>query len=318
VTATLVRVGGGLSGAGSFAPVTAEFFGSASGIPVGANYAYTNVRVLGAASFAGAIEIPGNLTVAGAGNLTIGGHEVLVEGDFATQNTAVLTMQNALGRLNVRGNVSFGGGSTNTRLTAGTLRVGGNFAQAGSGASFAASGTHQTRLDGVADQTVLFGTPGAATTASHFARLEIEAADGAVVTLISPVFANGQLGSSLTERVIRGNGFTLQAAGLSVFGLVFDSLPLRVVAGSPISQFNDVTFRNMDPTVTQLRLDRQSDVVTFNNTRFETVPTTGFYLHLVDTDLAALFTVTMTGTQPANHGGRIIESVAGQLLGWPL
>jgi hypothetical protein len=41
-------------------------------------------------------------------------------------------------------------------------------------------------------------------------------------------------------------------------------------------------------------------------------------VHLVDTDLVApLFTVSMQGTQPANHGGRIIESVAGQLLGWP-
>jgi hypothetical protein len=75
----------------------------------------------------------------------------------------------------------------------------------------------------------------------------------------------------------------------------------------------------MDPTVTQFRLDRLADVVTFNNTRFETVPSTGVYLHLVDTDLGGtLFTVTMLGTAPANHGGRVIESVPGQLLGWPL
>jgi hypothetical protein len=52
---------------------------------------------------------------------------------------------------------------------------------------------------------------------------------------------------------------------------------------------------------------------------FLTTPPTGVYLHLVDTDLAApLFTVTMQGTQPPNHGGKVIESVAGQLLGWPL
>jgi hypothetical protein len=42
------------------------------------------------------------------------------------------------------------------------------------------------------------------------------------------------------------------------------------------------------------------------------------YLHLVDTDPATpLFTVTMQGTQPPSHGGKVFESVAGQLLGWP-
>ena len=54
------------------------------------------------------------------------------------------------------------------------------------------------------------------------------------------------------------------------------------------------------------------------NLQFLTAPTSGFYLHLVDTDLAApVFTVTLQGTQPATHGGRIIESIPGQLIGWP-
>jgi hypothetical protein len=39
---------------------------------------------------------------------------------------------------------------------------------------------------------------------------------------------------------------------------------------------------------------------------------------VTDTDPATpLFTVTMQGTQPPAHGGKVFESAAGQLLGWP-
>jgi hypothetical protein len=262
----------------------------------------------------------GNLTVAGSGNLTIGAHTIFVEGDLATQNgTAFLTMQNAAGVLEVQGAATFSGGSTNTRLTAGTLLVAGNFTQAGgSVAAFAAGINHLTILDGVTPQTVTFSNPGAATTASHFGKLRMENSIEPI-SLNSAVFANGQLRSHDLGRVVTSAGFTLTAAGLSVSGLVFDGTPLRVVNGDVITQFDNVTFQNMDPTVTQLRLDRLADVVTFNNTVFETVPTTGVYLHLVDTDLGGtLFTVTLQGTTPANHSGRVIESLAGQLLGWPL
>jgi hypothetical protein len=139
--------------------------------------------------------------------------------------------------------------------------------------------------------------------------------------LNSAVFANGQLstpGGVDAERVINGAGFTLTAGGLAANLLVFDNIPLRVVNGSPISAFDNATFRNMDPAATQFRLDRLNDVVTFNGITFVTEPTTGAYLHLVDTDAGGtLFTVTMSGTTPANHGGRVIESLAGQLQGWP-
>jgi hypothetical protein len=93
-----------------------------------------------------------------------------------------------------------------------------------------------------------------------------------------------------------------------------------VVNGAPITQFNNATFRNMDPTASQFRLDRLNDAVTFNSITFETAPTTGLYLHLVDTDFGGtIFTVTMIGTTPANHGGKVLESLVGQqLFGWPL
>jgi hypothetical protein len=111
----------------------------------------------------------------------------------------------------------------------------------------------------------------------------------------------------------------MQVGGLDAAGLVFDNTQLRVVNGEAITRFDDATFRNMNTAATQLRLDRSSDAVTFNNINFQTPPATGLYLHLVDTDAATpLFSVTMQGTQPTVHGGFVLESIAGQLLGWPM
>jgi hypothetical protein len=140
-----------------------------------------------------------------------------------------------------------------------------------------------------------------------------------VIALNSAVFANGRLTTLPGQTTdIASAGHTLTVGGLNADGLVLDNTPLRVVNGQAITRFDNALFRNMDPTVTQFRLDRLADVVTFNNVTFETTPTTGVYLHLVDTDLGGtLFTVTMHGTTPANHGGKVIESMAGQLFGWP-
>jgi hypothetical protein len=320
VTVALMRIGNGFTSTGAFAPATAEFFANAATIPIGAAYSYNNVRVLNAATFAGSESMTGNLTVAGTGNLTIGAHEITVGGGFATQNTALLTMQNAAGVLAVSGNATFSGGNTNTRLTAGTLRVGGNFAQTTLASAFVASGNHLTVLNGSGAQSVSFANPGATTALSHFHRLQIENAS-APVSLGSAVFATGQLRTPTgptVARTLSSTGSTLQVGGLDASGLVLSGAPLRVVTGESLTRFDDAVFQNMDPAATQFRLDRLADVVTFNNIQFQSTPTTGFYMHLVDPDLAApLFTVTMQGTQPPNHGGRVIESVAGQLLGWP-
>ncbi|HEX7335982.1 MAG TPA: hypothetical protein VF252_02140 [Gemmatimonadales bacterium] len=322
VTVGLMRVGGGLTSTGTFSPGTVEFFGNPATIPVGAGFSYKNVRTIISAVFAASVSLAGDLTVAGPGNLTIGAHEVTVEGNFATQGTSVLTMQNAAGILTVGGNASFGGASTNGRLTAGTFRLAGNFSQGGtSPAGYAATLNHLTQLNGSGPQSVSFANPGTTTALSHFHRLEIQNSSAAGVTLGSAVFANGQLrtpaGPSVA-RTLSSAGHTLQVGGLDAAGLVLDGTPLRVVNGEGLTRFDDAVFQNLDPVATQFQLDRLADVVTFNNIQFLTTPTTGVYLHLVDTDLAApLFTVTMQGTQPPNHGGRVTESVAGQLAGWP-
>ena len=326
VTAALVRVGGTLTGdaAGSFAPATTEFHLSATQIPVGPGLAYTNILVNTGSSiaFAGSYELPGNLTVAASSNLGIGAHEIVVQGNFVTQSVGVLTMQNALGVLSVRGSATFGGGSTNNRLTAGTLRVGGHFTQNTSVASFSASGSHLTVLNGTALQVVTFTNPGTTTVTSHFHRLEIANASAAGIILDFHAVATGQLrtpaGPVVTRRIV-STGFQATAGGLDAAGLVFDGTPLQVLDGDPMVRFDDITFRNMDPTIRQLSIRRLADVVTFNTMTFETVPTTGFYLELFDMDAGGtILTVTMAGTTPANHGGRVLLQQGAQLLGWPL
>ena len=319
VTVALARLATSLSSTGSFAPTTVEFFGPMT-IPVGVGYSYNNVRLLSAAGFAGSVSMTGDLTVAGTAHLVIGAHEVAVGGDFATQSGSLLTMQSPASVLAVAGDASFGGAGTNGRLIAGTLRVGGNFAQSGNAAAFAASGSHVTVLNGSGPQSVSFANPGTTTVLSHFQHLEIENASAAGVTLGSAVFANGQLRTPAgsASRTLTSAGRALQVGGLDAAGLVFDNTLLRVVNGDAITRFDDGIFRNFDPTATQLRLDRASGDVTFNSVDFQTEPTTGFYLHLVDTDpVASLFTVTMQTTQPPAHGGKVFESVSGQLLGWP-
>ena len=324
VAVALARIRSPFTSTGNFAPTTVEFAQTIHTIPVGAGYSYTHVRMFSGLTFAGSVTVAGNVFVGGSSaRLNITAHTITINGDFTTQGGGFLTMQNAAGVLAIGGNAAFGGASTNTQLTAGTLRIRGNVTQAGgSNAAFAASGSHLTVLDGAAAQTVSFATPGTVTTSSHFQRLLIENSSGAGVTLASAVVANGQLrtpaGSGAARRMTSTAGQTLQVGGLDADGLVFDAVPLRVVNGEALTRFDNAVFQNMNPAATQLRLDRQTDATTFNNIAFQTVPTTGVYLHLVDTDLVApLFTVNMQATQPANHGGKVVESVAGQLQGWP-
>lgn len=90
-------------------------------------------------------------------------------------------------------------------------------------------------------------------------------------------------------------------------------------AASALTRFDNATFRNTNPAVTPLKIDRPDGAVTFNSITFEVVPTTAVYLHLVDTNAGTpALTVTMNGTQPPNHGGFVLLQGGAQLLGWPL
>jgi hypothetical protein len=113
---------------------------------------------------AGPLQVGGGSLVFSATNRTVS-----VGGDFSTAGAGTISMTNAADSLLVTGNATFGGGAST--LTAGYLRVDRNFTQSGTATSFAASGTHHTRLGGAGVRTITFAN--ASGTQYHFNRLRI-------------------------------------------------------------------------------------------------------------------------------------------------
>jgi hypothetical protein len=185
-------------------------------------------------------------------------------------------MQQAGDSLRVSGNASFDGGSQSGLLTNGVIEVGGGFTQASSyhAASYAATGSHVTRLKGSGTQTVVFTD----TVSSHFANLQLATTD--TIAMTGGLKAVGQLISPAAARpVVLGGGAGLTVGGLNVDSLVLDNV-LLTSAGDALIKFDNVTFQNYVSATTQLTL-RHSGIgspFTFNGLRFLTTPGTGKYL----------------------------------------
>jgi Tol biopolymer transport system component len=239
------------------------------------------------------------------------------------QGTGFLNMTDPGGVLDVLGNVLVDGESTSGTLTAGTLRVGGDFTQLNtiSAVSFSADPGHVTAFVGTGTQSVFFASPD--TVQSRFGTLRIENTSAFGVQFSSNAAAYGQLVSpspagGVVRRLGGGSGIGLVVRGLDADSLIFDGLTLAVDEGALVNRFNAVQFENQDPTATQLFLRRKADAVTFNALSFLTQPSSGLYLDLVDADVTLPpFTVTMTNPNPAAHGGFARTDGLAQLIGWP-
>ncbi len=189
------------------------------------------------------LNVTGNLTVTGGGaNLTTNGNTVTVTGDFDTQSSGVLTMTNGADVLDVVGDVTFRGGSTAGLLSAGELRLQGNFIQlTGSFQSFQPSGTHNVLFNGTAAQTISFSTPSA--TNSLFQGLEITNSSGSGVSLNSNAWVNGNL--TVTSAIL--TGLTLDGT-LSVTGAY--SVTNTILNGSGPLTIPALAYTNLDVTGT--------------------------------------------------------------------
>jgi hypothetical protein len=123
------------------------------------------------------------------GDLTIGGHTLVVLGDLVARRG--LEMTNALDDVTIEGNATFGGTGcvtgTGSTLTTGTLRLRGNLTQATCTDAFAGGAGHLTILDGTTLQSVSFANASSAW--SRFGALEIaddaEVAASTNVTLLA-------------------------------------------------------------------------------------------------------------------------------------
>ncbi len=263
---------------GTFAAGTTVFTGSGpQTIPL---LSYQNVGVTGTAAFSGTTTITGGLTVSGSGRLVLGPHSVTVTGDLRTQDTGTLDMTAGGSVLDVSGAAVFGGGSTTGLLTAGTLKVKGNFSQlsTNSSTSFVATGTHLTLFQGDS-RTMTFASPGASL--SRFRGLTFDPPTSDTLTLgsdihvedltVSDATSTGHVELNGSHRIVVSDSITLDGFGNWTAAL----RPLHVVAGGAIKLGGSYIFA--------------PDTTEFAGGVGQVIPDTADYKHVVVTGDSVLF-----------------------------
>jgi hypothetical protein len=194
-----------------------EYWGDAPvTVPADPRVAFTRLTVRGTRTgtfTSGQTYAFQDLIITDDASLSVGGATVTLTGDLGTSIGGVLRM--AAGDVVNAATASFGGGSTAGLLTGGTLRVSGDFDQAGDPQSFAPSGAHLTVLNG-GGGTLTFADPGQAG-ASHFHHLGV---------LMSGTASNGG------EIVITGNLSIQDTAQFAPSGIVGGSGNRITVVGA--------------------------------------------------------------------------------------
>ena len=182
-----------------------------------------HLLVAGSVKFVGRATVTGNVLL--NGRLDVNGQEVVVAGrleSFCSPCTGQLMSTNASGILTVQGSMHFDGSDTSALLTAGTLRVGGNFTVGGShGQNFTATGSFRVVLNGTASQMLNFCC-GSDPTSRRMAHLEI--ANAAGVTVVNNTYVSGTL-------VVRAGAVLAGSGSLTVAGTVTTEADSSVTLG---------------------------------------------------------------------------------------
>ena len=167
---------------GSFSPDTTVFNASMATLPTGGGIAYKSIRIntTGAMTFFGSPSITKDLVIT-SGSFSVPANSTFVAlGKLRISGTGVLTMTGVNGTMTVGDSAIFGGGSETGQLTAGTLKVAGNFVQTGNVSSFAPSTAHTTQFTGTGTQTISFANP----TTSFFDSLVVNKGVGIPLPLL--------------------------------------------------------------------------------------------------------------------------------------
>jgi hypothetical protein len=284
------------------------------------------VTVTGSVTVLSFLQVTGNLTVQGLGVLNFGTSSgSLVTGNFSTTGSGIVVSGGG-SSLSVEGDVSFGGGSETSKLTAGSLVVGGNFVQSGSTTSFDAGTGFVVGFSGTATQSVGFANPGAGPGTSHFGQFELGNLGG-TVSLVSDVVATNALiaaggGGVFTQ--IASTAHTLTVKGAFVDSLIITNVLLVIDSSAtvPIVRFDDVTFQGYSPSAIQFSLTRTNQIVTFNRVSFLSAPNPtagGRYLVINDPVIGdGVFNLTMSNASPPSQQTAGTVTVLGQaILSWP-
>lgn len=168
---------------------------------------FPSTRVLGSYSMAGVTTFLSDLEVGTGGLLTPNGFAANIAGALSTTGTGSIAMSIGSDLFNVGTNASFGGG--NSVLSAGELRIGGNFTQ--SGASTFKQNSGFTQLVGATAKTITF----ADTTANSYLWALTNSGTGAV-TMNSPVRLKSLYTANTGAGALTGTGKALRAMGLQV------------------------------------------------------------------------------------------------------
>jgi hypothetical protein len=181
------------AGAG-VAPDTTVYLGSSMGavFPTGTPLRYKSVRIATTGALADqasglADSIRGDLVVQSGFTVSSAATPLVVTGKLRVTGSGVLTMQQAGSQVTVGDSAIFGGASESGKLTAGTLKLGGNFVEVGAGSQFASTGTRvafQRATAGV--QTIQFADP----VNSFFNDLVLNRPIADTVRLLSDALAN--------------------------------------------------------------------------------------------------------------------------------
>jgi phage baseplate assembly protein gpV len=282
-----------------------------------------NVTFLDGVALDAALSILGNLTIQ-VGTFDLNGSRLDVGGTFdATGVTAVLRMASAADTLSIGGDVLFAGGSTDGQLTNGLLELlGSSLVVSGDSSAFAASGAHVTRFGAGNTQTVSFSSPGSGASSQHFANLVIaQSGAGTELRLLSDAFVDGTVASEPDNAgefaALAPQFHVLTARGADLVNVAFQGVALALVDGAAIGALDSLTFYDQDSTVVQLSVTRPAGEFAMYRPTFATVPTTGRYLRVVDSNEGSDLIVSVTEPTPAGHGG-FLETLSGaSVTGWP-
>lgn len=280
---------------------------------------YRSLRIVGTNTRAplGGLDLANDLIISDNGVFDVLGRTVSVGGDLKTSGSGYVKMVTGSDQLIVTGNATFAGGSESSRLTIGTLSVGGNLTVAGSG-TFVASGSHLTKLTGATSVLTADASNG-----NRFARFEFANSNGQA-SLATDIKIAGQLRASvpnLSTATVNGNGHTITAGGLSVNSggstgtLIVSNAPIVVLDTSvTMSSFNNVTFQNFATSATQLTVNsgsnRGAGSVSWTGLSFMPLTNgdTGKYLQWNQSDVS--FSIGTSSFSPSSNPG----SFFGRLL----
>lgn len=194
--------------------------------------AFETLEVLSDRTMTGDV-VAANVRIDGA-DLDVGGFS-LSTADLSVQGTGTLGMTDPNDVVDIENSAIFAGGNHTSRLTAGTLSIGGNLSVSGVAGAFVAFGTHSTVFDGADAQTVSFSNPGVV--AQRFNDVTFDNALSGL-ELLSDVYVEGQVSVTSGTIVDGGDDVVGVVGGLDdpTGGLSFQTLEvlgdLGIVPGS--------------------------------------------------------------------------------------